>query len=155
MEPNMPLLRYFLYVGGALLSLLLLANVALPPLPPGDGIASGSELPVIRIKSDRKGPEAVVLDTSRPPVAPVVVAKADSAAPAPAAEFPPKARVREAFAQFVPPAAPAAKTLVAPETKTAEHKPLQKHKVAKARVNRPLMLVAQQPQSPHFGLFTW
>jgi hypothetical protein len=152
MEQKMPLMRYFLFVGGALLSLLLMANVVLPPVPAGDGIASGSERPAIRIHSDRKGPEAVVFDTSRPSVAPVVVAKADTAAPA---EFPPKARVREAFAQFVPPAPALAKAPAAPETKTVEHKPLPKHKVAKSRVNRPLMLVAQQPQSQHVGLFTW
>jgi hypothetical protein len=155
MEPKMPLLRYFLFVGGALLALLLTANVVLPPLPPGDGITSGSEQPVIRIHSDRKAPEAVVFDTSHPVVAPTVVAKADAAAPATVAEFPPKARVREAFAQFVPPALLVAKTPAVTETKIVEHKPLPKRKIAKARVNRPLMLVAQQPQSPHYGPFTW
>lgn len=150
----MPVLRYFLFVGGALLALLLVANVVLPPLPADDGITSSSERPVIRIHSDRKGPEAIVFDTSQPAIAPVVMAKAKMAEPAPvaAAEFPPKARVREAFAQFVP---PQAKTTAVAETKTVENKPHPKRKVAKAHVNRPLMLVAQQPQSPRFGLFTW
>ncbi len=152
----MPLLRYFLYVGGALLALLLVANAALPPLPAGDGITSSSELPVIRIHSDRKRPEAIVFDTSKPTMAPPVVAKIETATPAPvaAAEFPPKARVREAFAQFVPPetqAAPQPKKVEA-RTETRLH---PKRRVARAHVNRPLMLVAQQPQPQRFGLFTW
>ncbi len=153
----MPLLRYFLYVGGALLALLLVANAALPPLPAGDGITSSSELPVIRIHSDRKRPEAIVFDTSKPTMAPPVVAKAKTATPArvAAAEFPPKARVREAFAQFVPPGTQAAAAEPKKVEAKAETRLHPKRKVARAHVNRPLMLVAQQPQPQRFGLFTW
>ncbi len=148
----MPVLRYFLYVGGALLALLLTANAMLPSLPEGDGITSSSERPIIRIHSDRKGPEAIVFDTSKPTISPAVVASAERVAPAPTnvAEFPPKARVRDAFAQFVPETKPVAVA----EAKTVASKPHHKRKVARARANRPLMLVAQQPQ-PHYGPFTW
>ncbi len=154
----MPLLRYFLYVGGALLALLLVANAALPPLPAGDGITSSSELPVIRIHSDRKRPEAIVFDTSMPTMASPVVAKVRTAAPAPlaAAEFPPKARVREAFAQFVPPETQAAASAKPKKVEAkAETRLHPKRRVARAHANRPLMLVAQQPQPQRFGLFTW
>ncbi len=147
----MPLLRYFLCVGAALFTLLLAVNAVLPSPPSGDGVNSSSELPVIRIHSDRKGPEAVVFDTNRPSVAPAAVAKTETAALAPSAvaEIAPKARVREAFAQFVP---PETKAPSATESKKVESRPRPKRKVARVRANRP-MVVAQQP--PHFGLFTW
>ena len=166
----MPVLRYFLYVGGALLTLLLVFNAVLPQAPATNSLTSSAETPAIRIHSDRKWPEPVVFDTSQPTIAlaPVTVAKAD-AAPAvtqapvnPAVTVAsPKARVREAFAQLplseqIPP--------VAPEAKKPEIKPQPRHKVARARPARepqqPMMM--QQPtmrvaQQPHFGLFgnTW
>src|SRR5262249_6245322 len=61
---NMPIFRYFLYVGGSLLALLLVANAALPTEPFPSNLTSASDLPPIRIHSDRKLPERVVLDTS-------------------------------------------------------------------------------------------
>lgn len=63
-EPELPLRGYFLWVGGALLLLLLAAGWTLPA-PARSPIAdSHSALPPIRIHSDTKGPEAVVIDTS-------------------------------------------------------------------------------------------
>jgi hypothetical protein len=62
-EPELPLRGYFLSVGGALLLLLLAANWALPAPLPGR-LDSHSALPPIRIHSELKGPEAVVVDTS-------------------------------------------------------------------------------------------
>jgi hypothetical protein len=168
---KMPVLRYFLYVGGALLALLLVFNAVLPQAPATNSLISGAETPTIRIHSDQKWPEPVVFDTSQPTMAPapVTVAKVDAPAPA-VTEAPvnpavtlasPKARVREAFAQLplseqIPP--------VAPEAKKPEVKPQPRHKVARARPMRepqqPMMM--QQPtmrvaQQPHFGLFgnTW
>jgi hypothetical protein len=161
----MPLLRYFAFVGGALLALLLISDVVLPQVPLPGNLTSGSDLPAVRIHSDRKWPERVVFDTNAPPVAPVTVAKAAVAPPAPArviAEMPAKARVREAFAQLPPEqfepkqAGSKVAAVAAGDPGKAELKPQQpKRKVVKARpVSRPVMLVAQQP---HFGLFdtTW
>ena len=147
----MPVLRYFLFVGGALLALLLGANALLPQEAPAVGsLASSVELPTIRIHSDRKWPERVMFDTSQPMIAAVAVARPDVAVAAAS----PKARVREAFAQLplseqIPAVAPV-------EPKKPEVKPQPKRKLVKARpvqqpIQQPVMLVAQ------FGLFgnTW
>src|SRR5579885_1924255 len=76
----MPIFRYFLYVGGSLLALILVANAALPSAPVPAGLTSGGDLPPIRIHSERKLPERVVIDTSVPmpagAAAPVAVALA-------------------------------------------------------------------------------
>jgi hypothetical protein len=63
-EPELPLQGYFLWVGGALLLLLLAAGWTLPAPAPSLLADSRSALPPIRIRSDTKEPEAVVLDTS-------------------------------------------------------------------------------------------
>jgi hypothetical protein len=155
----MPLLRYFVFVGGALLALLFICDAVLPQAELPVTLTSGSDLPAIRIHSDRKWPERVVFDTTVPSIAPVVVAQAAPVPPA-IAEASAKARVREAFAQLPSgqsePKQAGAKVAAAGEpNKAAELKPQQpKRKVARARPARPVMLVAQQP---HFGLFdtTW
>ncbi len=77
-EVQLPLQRYFLFAGGALLILLFATDWVVPP-PKGEHIKSEVRLPVIRIHSERKGPEAVVFDTTQPTfVAPV---EQDGAAP--------------------------------------------------------------------------
>ncbi|MET4035685.1 hypothetical protein ABIB94_007386 [Bradyrhizobium sp. JR7.2] len=63
-EPELPLRGYFLWVGGALLLLLLAAGWALPAPAPSPLTDAHSALPPMRIRSDTKGPEAVVIDTS-------------------------------------------------------------------------------------------
>jgi len=172
----MPLLRYFLYVGGALLALLFVVNAAYPTVPLPDTLTSASDLPPIRIHSERKLPERVVFDTrvslpGQTTAAPVVVAqakpqvqpqaRAQSQAPVtPVAAMSAKARVREAFAQlpqeedaFQPKMSDMA-TVVVPEPKMYPARPPLKHKVAaKPHSARPMMMVAQQPQQPRFGLF--
>jgi len=161
----MPLLRYFLFVGGALLALLLVANVLLPEEPATDSLASSADPPIIRIHSDRKWPERVVFDTSQTTIAPVTVAKASDpiAAPAVAAAPPavtvasPKARVREAFAQLplseqIPPIDARKPAVKPPKRKLAKIRPMQPP--MSPTWQQPTMLIAQQP---HFGLFgnTW
>jgi hypothetical protein len=62
-----PIARYFMVVGSALVVLLLVAGWSLPEPPP-----SFSDRPeiieraAIRIRSERKWPEKVVLDTNQP-----------------------------------------------------------------------------------------
>jgi hypothetical protein len=144
----MPVMRYFLYVGAALLVLLFVAGAALPTLPVApvaQGTNTAADLSVIRIHTDRKWPERVVFDTSAPTVVPVQTQTAKNetgvVAPAPVADASTKVAARDAFAQLVP-----------TDLKKPSPKPQQKRKVAKRRVAppAPTMLAAQRPQ---FGLF--
>jgi hypothetical protein len=62
-----PIARYFMVVGSALVVLLLIAGWSLPePLPSFPDRPENIDRATIRIKSARKWPEKVVLDTNRP-----------------------------------------------------------------------------------------
>jgi hypothetical protein len=165
----MPLLRYFLYVGGALLSLILIANLVLPQEPLPGALTSAAQLPPVRIASDRKLPERIVFDTSSavvaapvPVLAPPKVAAVVAPAPSPAvtAEMSAKARVREAFAQLpadevvAEPKMDQMARVVVPAPQMYKVKQAPKRVVApRPYAPRPLAMVAQQP---HFGSFqTW
>jgi hypothetical protein len=160
----MPVARYFLFVGGALLALLLVIDALFPQqaVVTSRG-ASSVDKTVVRIRSDQKPPERVVYDTSLPTIVPppaltaqaTVVAPAVAAAAAAAAasaDAAAQARVRETFAQFVP-----------AEAKKPEPQVQRKRNVAKSRPAPP-MQIAQQPQmwqqpqmrvaqQSHFGFF--
>jgi hypothetical protein len=142
----MPLARYFFLVGGVLLALLFGVDAVLPKLPVSD--RADTDLPVIRIHSDRKWPERVVFDTSLPTIV-AAPAKVEASVPAPAevADVSAKARVRNALA-LLQPSAP--KQLQTSEFKMPEPKLQRKRKVAKKHPAPPMMLVAQQPR---FGFF--
>lgn len=147
----MPLLRYFVFVGGALFALLLIVNAALPGLPVTESSQpAATDLSIIRINSDRKWPERIVFDTTRPTVAPSQAPAAPAIAEAPqprqsAAVEPPKTREREAFAQL--------------RTNQNEvREPRRKRKaVARNRVAQPPMYYGSRPfvvaQQPRFGFF--
>jgi hypothetical protein len=142
----MPVARYFLFVGGILLALILaIDGFSSPQAVVASQAASSVDKTVVRIRSDQKLPERVVFDTSLPTIvpAPVVAARA-VAPPAPASgdaaatDSSAQARVRDTYAQFVP----------------AEAK---KRKIAKSRPARQMQF-AQQPQlrvaqQSHFGFF--
>ena len=144
----MPVLRYFLFVGGALLALLFAVDAFAPKAPVVVAAAEASattENPTLRIRSDRKWPDRIVFDTSLPTIVPPAQTAATEVSPPPtvAGEFTAKARVRESFAQFRP----------ANESKP-EAKPQPKRKIAKHRAPPAapqVALVAQQPQ--RFGFF--
>ncbi|MBC9882396.1 hypothetical protein G8O24_34345 [Bradyrhizobium sp. INPA01-394B] len=162
----MPIFRYFMFVGGALLALLFAAGLVWPASPAVQAVASaGYDQPLIRIRSDRHLPERVVLDTSQPTIAAPVVKTAAAATPQPPTQADPladlsaKSRVRETFAQFTPKADAKPQAQLAQTQAPQVQAPAQpKRKVARARPapqrGQPMMLVAQQP---HFGLFntTW
>ena len=79
----MPVARYFLFVGGVLLALLLAIDAFFPQQAAVAGKAAPSvDKTVVRIRSDQKLPERVVYDTSLPTIVPP---KAVTAAVAPAA----------------------------------------------------------------------
>ncbi len=150
----MPLLRYFVFVGGALLALLFISTAYLPKLP--DEVRAGSQVDrsTIRIHSTYKWPERVVFDTNQPTIVPppAAVAIASVQAPAKVADVSAKARVREAFAELPPPD----RTQAQLSDPKKPEKPVQrKRKIAKRHVAPPVMLVAQQPQFSLFGNSTW
>jgi hypothetical protein len=136
----MPLARYFLFVGGTLLALLLMLNVYLPA-PVDTAAASGVQRPVVRIHSDRKLPERIVIDTSIPTIVPSPVIAAVQA----------KAPALDALAQ----AAPSDLQTVAPAKPEAKAPP--KRKVARRTVHQPALAYAQAPvryaQAPQFSFF--
>ena len=147
----MPLARYFLFVGGVLLALLFVVDAALPKLPVTDADRTDTAVDksIIRIHSDRKWPGRVVFDTSLPTIVPAQTVRAQAvvAAPPPptiVADASAKARVREAFAQLVP-----------PEPKKPEPKLQRKRKIAKYRAAPPMVQVAQQPRFGFFDNSTW
>src|SRR5258705_13753860 len=146
----MPVARYFLFVGGILLALL----VAIDALVPQQAVVASQAAPsvdktVVRIRSDQKLPERVVYDTSLPTIVPQPSMAAQAVAPAVAPASPlatAQTRVRETFAQFVP-----------GEAKKPEPQVQRKRKVAKSRPASP-MQIAHQPQmrvaqQSHFGFF--
>jgi hypothetical protein len=156
----MPIARYFLFVGGVLLALLLAIDALFPQqaVVASRG-ASSVDKTVVRIRSDQKLPERVVYDTSLPTIVPPpavmaqvtapVVAPSAPAVAAASADAAAEARVRETFAQLVP-----------AEAKKPEPQAQRKRKVAKSRPAPPMQL-AQQPQmrqmrvaqQSHFGGF--
>jgi len=138
----MPLARYFFFVGGVLLALLFVVDAVLPKLPVAD--RTDTDLPVIRIHSDRKWPERVVFDTSIPTIVPAQAVNAEAVVPAVAADVPAKVRVREAYAQLAP-----------PEPKKPEPKLQRKRKIAKSHTAPPMVVVAQQPRFGFFDNSTW
>jgi hypothetical protein len=144
----MPLMRYFVFVGGALFALLLIANACLPVLPVADSSRSAVDLSVIRIHSDTKWPERVVFDTTRPTIVPAPTVAAMAEAPLPqksAVAQPAKGQVREAYAQ-----------LRANPNELRNPEPKRKRKsVAKNNVGPPTILVAQQPRVGLFGTNIW
>jgi hypothetical protein len=165
----MPLMRYFLFVGAALIALLCVFGAAVPTVPVADQAENAIDLPVIRIHSDRKWPERIVFDTRVPPAVPVLT-QASAAVPAAGAAVEAKARVLDAFAQLQPPAPkqPAAKQIEAavpapvPDTvlTTAVGKPepklRPKRKIARiVRTPPPMIQVAQQPRFGFFANDTW
>ena len=144
----MPLMRYFVFVGGALLALLLIANACLPALPVAASSRSTVDLSVIRIHSDTKWPERVVFDTTRPTIVPAPTVSVMAEAPSPRKSTvaePAKGQVREAYAQ-----------LRASPNELRNPEPKRKRKsVAKNSVAPPTILVAQQPRVGLFGNNIW
>lgn len=145
----MPVARYFLFVGGTLLALLL----AIDALFPQQAVVASQAAPsvdktVVRIRSDQKPPERVVYDTSLPTIVPPAAVTVQAAAIAPAADVIAPANVRETFAQLVP-------------SEAKRPAPPVKRKVTRSRPAQPMqngqpqMRVAQQSHYGFFGGSNW
>jgi hypothetical protein len=74
-----PIARYFIFVGGTLAALLLIAGSCLPTPPAMFADQLAIDRTIIRIKSARKWPEKVVLDTSQPTITPPVIEEPSAA----------------------------------------------------------------------------
>jgi hypothetical protein len=143
---QMPVARYFVWVGGVLLALLFIADACLPELPAGKAIDASR--PVIRIHSERKWPERIVFDTSAPmPHVAAAVGSLQVKHDETAAIIPDRAR--EALAQLQSPNS----TETQAKRKKQETRPLQK--LARRHVARPPPGFARWPQYAWFGDRVW
>ena len=140
----MPLARYFLYVGGALLALLFISDPYLPKLPAAEW--GNSPPAIIHIHSDQKWPERIVYDTSLPTIVPAQIANIEAKVAAP--EIVASTAAREAFAQLQP-------SSQLSDAKKSEPKLQRHHKIAKRRAAPPARLAAQQMQFGWFGNGIW
>jgi hypothetical protein len=148
---EMPLVRYFLFVGGTLLALLFVVDAYLPQPPVTEHTNTAVDLSVIRIHSDRKWPERVVFDTSLPTINPPTMTTAEAQVREPiAVADAKKIHAREAFAQLPP----NSNQLQPADPRRSEPKRKRKA-VAKSYVGPPTILVAQQPRFGLFGNNLW
>jgi len=76
-----PIARYFIFVGGTLAALLFITGWCLPTPPARFADQLVIDRSIIRIKSARKWPEKVVLDTSQPTITPPAVEEPPAAQP--------------------------------------------------------------------------
>jgi len=148
----MPLARYFLYVGGVLLTLVFILDACLTKLPVMERAHVNS--PIIRIHSDRKWPESIVLNTTLPTVVPAQTAIVEDRVPSPVTvtDVALKEREREAFALMQP---SNAKRLEPSAPGRPELKPQRQRKIVKRHVMPRSLLVARQPQFGWFGNTIW
>ncbi len=147
----MPLARYFLWVGSALLALLFIADAYFPKLPAATASTDASPV-LIRIHSDRKWPERMVLDTSAPMPRVIADASPMQADPTPQTAAVIPGRVRNALAQLQT-------SDVQTQAASPKRQEAARHRQQRAvnrRVTRPMLPMArQQPQYAWFGGRMW
>ena len=149
----MPLARYFLLVGGALLVVLLVAGACLPSLPVVERVET--QRTKLRIHSEMKLPERVVFDTSMPAVThPVEPVTAETRTPSlpPAADV--SAKAWQAFAHLQ---SSDVSRLKLADTKRPELKsaPSRKSETRKRAAAPRKVRLARQPQFDWFGGRMW
>jgi len=131
---GLPLRRYFLFVGGALLAVLFLAGLLPAPVKKGE---THHNFPPIRIHSELRGPPAVFIDTSQRMMAPEALAQADIEP-----EAAPEARIGpslpKSYAQLQSPVA------AGEPRKKPEHNLQAKRKRLMARRRYPAVQIAQR-----------
>ena len=144
----MPLARYFSFVGGVLLALLFILDAFFPKVPADE--RASSNVPIIRIHSDRKWPERIVFDTSVPTIIPAQIASGEPSIlpPGTSGDVAVKAREREAFAQMQPSDTKQAKS------RRPEPKPQRKSRIARRYVP-PNFTSAPPWQFGWFGQSPW
>ena len=137
-EQRMPLMRYFVWVGSALLALLFIGDACLPKLPAAG--KTDALPPGIRIYSDQKWPERIVYDTSTPMLKSAPSTIPDAAGSAQPTIAVASSKLREALAELPPqPANP--------------KKP--QHKFAKKHAAKPVRLATRRSPFGWFGPTIW
>jgi len=149
----MPLARYFLLVGGALLVVLLVAGAWLPLLPVVE--QAETQRPKIRILTEMKLPERVVFDTSMPAVThPLGPVTAGTGTPSLPSADDVSAKARQAFAHLQ--SSDVSKSKLAdtkrPELKSA---PSRKSETRKRAAAPRKVRLARHPQFDWFGGRMW
>ena len=147
----MPLMRYFTFVGGVLLALLFILDAYLPKLPVLH--RAPDNLPVIRIHSDRKWPERVVYDTSRPTIVPTSTASSEVVIRAPIVmtEASVDPRKWQAFAMLPP----SGTQSLASNAKMREPRPRHQSKHVRTRPPAPRVAMAGRLQFGQFHQSGW
>ena len=136
----MPVVRYFLFVGVALLAFLFAADAYLPKMPAVESPRATADLSVIRIHSVQKWPERIVIDTTLPTITPPTTAmRVVNIPPAGLAEAPEKGPMREALAQVQP---------ADPKRPEARRK---RRTIARGYFGSQPIRLAQQPRFGFFG----
>jgi hypothetical protein len=157
----MPVARYFLFVGAALLALLF----AFDAFVPQQAVVAGNAAPsidktVVRIRSDQKLPERVVYDTSLPTIVPPAMKTQMAAVPA-APVAGPMAQARDTFAQLVPAEAKKLEKQIEPHAQAPRKRRIAKVHAPQQIAPQPMMLpppTMRFAQQQHFGFFgnsTW
>ena len=148
----MPLARYFLYVGGVLLTLVFILDACLTELPVMERAHVNS--PIIRIHSERKWPERIVFDSTLTTIVPAQTAIVEErvSSPATVAGVAVKEMEREAYALMQP---FDTKRLEPSAAARRELKPQRQRKIAKRHVIPRSLLVARQQQFGWFGNTIW
>ena len=149
----MPLARYFLLVGGALLVVLLVAGAWLPLLPVVE--QAETQRPKIRILTEMKLPERVVFDTSMPAVTrPLGPVRAETGAPSLPSADDVSTKARMAFAHLQ---SSDVSRLKLADTKRPELKsaPSRKSETRKRAAAPRKVRLARQPQFDWFGGRMW
>ncbi|SCB54082.1 hypothetical protein GA0061098_102337 [Bradyrhizobium shewense] len=137
----MPIIRYFVFVGGVLLALLFAADRYLPA--PGEPAATADpDRTIIRIASARKLPEKIVFDT-RPRADMPEIAQAD---PIPEE---PRLQMREAMAAM--PAAPSGQIKKEPAPRVSAEARTHPKRSAKSSKRAPERRLAFERHDPLSG----
>ena len=123
MVAEVPLARYLLLVGSALIALLFLANSYFPkPSGPFER-ESMVDKSIIRITSAHRWPEKVVYDTSLPTTVPLSVVTENAPTPISISAPPASAGVRQAFAKVATIAPASERATVHPKRKVKRKSP--------------------------------
>jgi hypothetical protein len=140
-----PLGRYFLFVGGVLLALLLVMSWYLPSPPPMSGYGAPIDEAILRVRSEHKWPQRLQFDTTLPAMLP--------RAPSIEAAVPPEDPKLSALAEARPPETQVMEKLVAAKPKS--HVATRSRRRAPAEVTQFAVNPAPSPWTLNWQQRSW